>query len=128
MPLMKKASYAVFYDGSCGLCRKTMSVFRCLDFFHQVKIYDVLAGWPEIHSKYPSLNQQACFQNMHVVTPEGKVAIGFKAYRELMWALPAGWVIVLFLYLPGVPAIGEWIYRKVASGRHKGGCPLPPAA
>jgi len=64
---------------------------------------------------------------MHVVTPKGKVAVGFKAYRELMWALPLGWGIVFFLYLPFVPAMGGWIYQKIASGRHQGGCPLPPS-
>lgn len=123
---MKKNSFAVFYDGSCGLCRKTLAVFRRLDFFRRVRIYDVLADWPEVHAKFPALNQQTCLQTMHVVNPEGKVSVGFKAYRQLMWALPLGWVLVLFLYLPFVPAIGERIYQKVASGRHRGGCPLPP--
>ena len=123
---MKKDSFAVFYDGSCGLCRKTMAVLRRLDFLHRVRIYDVLADWPEIQTRFPTLNQQACLQTMHVVNPEGKTATGFKAYRQLLWALPLGWILVLFLYLPFVPAIGEWIYQKVAFGRHRGNCSLPP--
>ena len=124
---MKTNPFVVFYDGSCGLCRKTVAVVRRLDFFQRVRVYDVLADWPEIQSKFPSLNQQACFQSMHLMTPQGNVAVGFKAYRELMWALPPGWLIVLFLYLPFVPWIGERIYNKIASGRHQGGCPLPPS-
>ena len=103
-----------------------MAVVRRLDILHRVKIYDALAEWPQIHAKFPFLNQQACLEDMYGVTSKGKVVSGFKAYRELAWALPLGWLIVLFLYVPFVPTVGERIYRKIASGRHRGGCPLPP--
>ena len=124
--MQKNNSFEIFYDGSCGLCRKTMAVVRRLDILHRVKIYDALAEWPQIHARFPFLNQQACLEDMYGVTSKGKVVSGFKAYCELAWVLPLGWLIVLFLYVPFVPAIGERIYRKIASGRHRGGCPLPP--
>ena len=123
---IEKKYYIVFYDGSCGLCRKAMAVIRRLDWRRRVKIYDVLADWPEIHARFPSLDQQACLQNMHLSNPQGKIVLGFKAYRELAWALPLTWLIAPFLYLPLVPYLGERIYRKIASGRHRGVCPLPP--
>ena len=119
-----KTKMSVSYDGSCGICARTMSVLRTLDLTHRVVFYDALKDWPEIIKKYPSLKQEACLQDMHAVTPEGKTAAGFDAYRALARVLPLGWLLLPLLYLPPVSAVGKLIYRRTALGRHRGGCTL----
>lgn len=121
-----KNQMTVFYDGSCGLCIRTMSIIRALDINRCVGVEDALKGWPEISKNFPSLNQAACLNDMHAVTPEGKIVSGFEAYRALAWVLPLGWLLLPVLYFPIVSQAGKFVYRRVASGRHRGGCPLPP--
>ena len=115
----------VLFDGDCGLCQRTVGFLRRLDLLRRVQFKDVVADWEEIHRRFPSLSQEACLTEMHVVAPDGKVFLGFDGYRALAWDLPLGWVIVPFLYFPGVPWAGRRVYRAVAGGRSRGGCPVP---
>ncbi len=114
--------FAVFYDGSCGLCKRTMSVIRSLDLLNRVEIYNVTDDWPEISRRFPHLNRGACLEDMHAVTADGKTAAGFDAYRALAKVLPLGWLLLPFLYFPFVRPAGIRIYRGIASGRHQGSC------
>ena len=104
---------------------KTVSGIRNLDLLERVEFYDVSAEWQKIKLRFPGLNQEACFEEMHVATPRGEVFTGFDGYRQLAWALPLTWPAVPFLYLPGMPSIGRHVYRAVASQRHRHACPLP---
>ena len=114
--------FAVFYDGGCGLCKRTMSVIRSLDLLNRVVIYNVVDDWPEIARRFPQLNREACLEDMHAVTTQGKTEAGFDAYRALAKVLPLGWLLLPFLYFPGVRPAGVRVYQAVASGRHQGSC------
>lgn len=121
-------SFAVLYDGSCRLCRKTVGVMAAVDAMDRVEIRDALTEWPEISARWPSLDQLQCLESMHVVRSNGKVYDGFAGYRALAWAIPLWWPLLPLLYLPGVPRIGQAIYERVAAGRLKEGCAVPMAA
>jgi predicted DCC family thiol-disulfide oxidoreductase YuxK len=117
--------HAFLYDGSCGLCQRTVAVLRRLDLFGRIEFLDALADWPRVHAAYPSLAQEDCLRTMHVVTRGGRVATGFDAYRAIVWSLPLLWPVAPILYVPGVPAVGRRVYARVAAGRHRNGCPVP---
>jgi predicted DCC family thiol-disulfide oxidoreductase YuxK len=121
----EKPKTAVLFDGSCGLCKRTMAVLRRLDLLQKVEVLDVTNDWPAVSARYPILNQPDCLYTMHVVSSRGKVTTGFFAYRSLCWVIPMGWLVLPFLYLPGVPIVGEAVYQKVADGRFRTGCALP---
>lgn len=118
---------AVLYDGSCGLCRRTVAVIRALDVLDRIDILDARGDWPRVTARFPHLTQAACMETMHVAGEDGRVFIGFYAYRALARALPVGWLCLPWLYVPGVPAVGERVYAAVARRRHANGCPLPVA-
>jgi predicted DCC family thiol-disulfide oxidoreductase YuxK len=120
-----KKTYAVIFDGSCGLCKRTISVVKSLDLFSRVEYLDALNRWPEIQKRFPNLNQERCLEDMHAIDKTGKVRIGFDAYRGLAWVLPLGWLTLPVFYFPGASIVGKRIYRVVADGRHSGGCALP---
>ncbi|MBI3322482.1 MAG: DUF393 domain-containing protein [Candidatus Omnitrophica bacterium] len=124
---MHKVKFAVLYDGECGLCRRSMELLRRLDWLGRVEPID-LSDWPAIRKRFPGLDQEACKREMHLVTPGGKVAVGFYAYRVLARVLPLGWLALPFLYIPGVPWIGRKVYASVAAGRHRGGCSVSAVA
>jgi len=115
---------AVLYDGSCGLCNRTIATLRSLDYFGRLEMYDVLADWPRASTRWPALDQAACLEDMHVITEDGRVYTGFYGYRALTWHLPLGWLFLPLLYLPGVPAAGTRVYALVARRRHASGCPI----
>jgi predicted DCC family thiol-disulfide oxidoreductase YuxK len=120
-----KTALFVLYDGSCGLCQRTVAVIGALDLLNRVRIYEVLADWHKLPECCSGLSQQACLQTMYVVGADGQVFLGFRAYRALAWQLPLGWPFMLFAYVPGVPWIGERVYTAIAARRHATGCPIP---
>jgi predicted DCC family thiol-disulfide oxidoreductase YuxK len=114
-----------FYDGSCGLCQKTVAVLRRLDLMDRVEFHDALRDWPSIHAAFPMLRQEDCLETMHVVTAGGEVRTGFDAYRAISWSIPRLWPVAPLLYVPGVPFAGRRVYARVARNRHRAGCPVP---
>jgi predicted DCC family thiol-disulfide oxidoreductase YuxK len=125
-PASGGARYAMLFDGGCGLCKGVASVAVHLDLFNRIEPMDVVHDWPRIAERFPFLSREKCLEDMHVVKPDGSVVTRFEAYRHLAWQMPATWLIVPLLYVPGVPQIGDRIYRYVAVHRHDRGCELPP--
>jgi predicted DCC family thiol-disulfide oxidoreductase YuxK len=118
---------AMLFDGDCGLCQRTVRVIERLDVFHAIAYYDVRNDWRRTVARFPALTQPACLDEMHVVAAD-RVVTGFRAYRELVWKLPALWPLLPVLYVPGVPRLGQRLYRHVAARRLVAGCPIPHVA
>jgi len=117
----------VLYDGSCGLCARTIVVLRRLDVLARLRYADVSVDWPALAATYPTLDAQACLEDMHVVVgdaddPPSSIETGFDAYRSIAWVLPIAWPVLPLLYVPGVPALGRRIYRFVAFHRSTTSC------
>jgi len=123
--LPKRAAMTIIFDGSCGLCQATVSVVRQLDLLHRIDIRNALTEWPELQRRFPHLTQDACLQDMHGVTADGRTVVGFDTYRTMAWPLPLGWLLLPMLYAPGVRPIGQRVYRWVANRRFHSGCPVP---
>ncbi|MDQ3346824.1 MAG: DUF393 domain-containing protein [Acidobacteriota bacterium] len=63
---------------------------------------------------------------MHGIDRHGRVFTGFLTYRALAWVLPAGWLLLPVLYLPGVPWLGRRAFRAIADYRHGATRGVPP--
>ena len=113
----REEKYLVLFDGGCGLCKKTVALIKRLDLVQRIRFMDALRDWPEIHERFPDLNQNSCLTEMHVIAPSGRTATGFDGYRLLAWIVPFGWMLLPILYLPGVPAVGRRVYASIASRR-----------
>jgi predicted DCC family thiol-disulfide oxidoreductase YuxK len=124
-----RGRYAMLYDGSCGVCRRTVDIVQRLDVLGRVDVLDAADDWPSVERRYHGLSQTACLEEMHVLRPDGRAERGFDAYRVLARALPITWALVPFLYAPGVRRVGQSVYRSVAHRRFRQGCALaaPPA-
>lgn len=117
----------VLYDGGCGLCSRVVEVLRRLDRRRQVEFLDVNGDWETIARRYPQLTREACLLDIHIVDRDSRIRTGFAAYRSLAWVLPAAWFAIPFLYIPGVPIIGQRVYRYIADHRDRDTCALPPS-
>lgn len=109
--------YIMLYDGGCGICRSVASVVTRLDLLHRIEPIDVLNEWTMVAKRFGLLTQERCLTDMHVVRPDGKVVTRFEAYRSLAWTIPALWVVLPILYVPGVPLIGDRVYGYIAASR-----------
>jgi predicted DCC family thiol-disulfide oxidoreductase YuxK len=121
----------VLYDGLCPLCQKSIAILKRLDWFRKLVYHDArdVAHLPP--SPQP-LVPKRLIEEMHYVPTQGTtVTAGFAAFRDIAWHIPMVWPLLPFLYLPGVPWIGQKVYLWVAKNRfnlvpcHDGVCGVP---
>jgi predicted DCC family thiol-disulfide oxidoreductase YuxK len=110
------AHHDVIYDGGCRVCIRTVWWLRRLDWLQRLRFVTV-DSIPDDQSSRLALNRHSCLEAMHVVSPRGNVTAGFDAVRELLWQIPAFWLLAPLMYLPGVPSVGPRVYRFVAENR-----------
>lgn len=108
----------ILYDGLCPLCRRTVRLLACFDLFGRLEFLDFrrldLAAYNSNHNL--NLTVSDLDQEMYVIS-RGRAYRGFYGYRAMALALPAFWPLVPWLFLPGVPTVGERIYGYVARNR-----------
>jgi predicted DCC family thiol-disulfide oxidoreductase YuxK len=122
----------VLYDGDCPLCRKSVAGLRKLDWLGKLDYLNARES-ANVPAREPPLEPARLMEEMHLLPPKGnKVYHGFGAFRWMAWRLPLLWPLAPFLYIPGVPTIGNWVYLWVARNRlklvpcHDGVCTIPP--
>jgi len=118
----------VLYDGECPLCKKSVSILKKLDWLNKLTFQNGRDVERLPASKVP-LDPQRLIEEMHLLTPDRLHAYpGYKAFRYMAWRLPLTMLFAPFMYVPGVPWIGNKIYLWIAKNRLKlvpcddGGC------
>jgi predicted DCC family thiol-disulfide oxidoreductase YuxK len=114
----RRKPVVMLYDGECGLCRRSAFTVAMLDWLHRMRLVDFRDT--EVRKEHaPDLTLKDLDRSMHVRLPDGRYRKGFYAFRVLAARIPAAWPLWPFLYVPGVPWIGERIYRRIADNRNK---------
>lgn len=109
----------VLFDGDCAFCQKSVGILRKLDWFGTLH-YQSARDEEALPPSAVPLDAEAMLEEMHVVTPDRQRAYaGFRAFRWMAWRLPLTLLIAPLLYLPGVPWLGNTVYRWVARNRFK---------
>jgi predicted DCC family thiol-disulfide oxidoreductase YuxK len=109
----------VLYDAQCQFCQKSVAILKRLDWFGRLT-YQNGREVDALPTTDPPLIPERLLEEMHVVTPDRRsVYHGFGAFRWMAWRLPLCWLVVPFLYIPGVPWLGNRIYRWIARNRFK---------
>ncbi len=107
--------YHVIYDDTCPLCLTGIEQIRKLDRLGLVSFVP-LSGVPEQSgSRMPS--REKLKQQMHLITPEGKVYRGAEAAGLLATLFPSSRLLGEFILLPGVRHLARHVYRLIA--RHR---------
>jgi predicted DCC family thiol-disulfide oxidoreductase YuxK len=128
---MAAAQAIVLYDGLCRFCGWSVRALKRLDWLGRLRYQDArdVAHLPACAEP---LDPRRLLEEMHVVTPDGRRALhGYRAVRWLAWRFPFGWPVAPFLYLPGIPWLGNKAYLWIARHRHQlvpckdGVCTLP---
>ncbi len=107
----------LLYDGDCGLCLNAVRVLQRAGGRHAFEYFPFqdASSFMLAHG----LDRQRLEQELHLITPEGRVLRGFFAVRRAGWAAPLLWPVALLLSMPGMSWPGRLAYRLVATNRHR---------
>jgi predicted DCC family thiol-disulfide oxidoreductase YuxK len=117
---LNKHKLKVIYDGECPLCIRTVKFLKRMDWLGYLEYQDLM-NWDKLKEAYPPLDLEKCFEQMHVISPRGEIASGFFGFRKICARLVPGWLILPFLFIPGVPTLGQYFYLKVTKNRRSPG-------
>ena len=109
-------SYRVLFDDQCEICQACVSWLKALDREKKTACVGISA---EDLSEFDSrLRIDDCLRQLHVVTPENEILVGWEAVACLARLFPATWLIgKLGQWFPG-RNLGRSIYGFVARNRY----------
>jgi hydroxyacylglutathione hydrolase len=110
------SAYRVLYDGQCEICQACVSWLKTLDQDNKTTCLPISADvLPAVDSR---LKMEDCLWQLHVVTPEGEIHVGWDAVTCLARLFPSTWLIgVLGQQFPFRNA-GQLLYEFVATNRY----------
>lgn len=105
----------IIWDGDCGFCARSVESIRA-------RVGD-RAGFEPYQSaaaRHPGI-PVADFQSaVHLVEPDGRVSRGAEAVLRALATQPRfRWSLLLYLWVPGLAAVSEMVYRFVARHRER---------
>lgn len=104
-----------YFDGRCGMCRRSTRILRTLDWLGRLEFVDMTAV-PE--STLPVGMEQAML-GMPMRTGSGRVLVGFPAVRRALIQTPLGCLFAWTLYVPGLDRLGAGVYSRIALHRKR---------
>ena len=124
----KREPLSVWYDGTCGLCDRTVRMLLGFDLLRRLDLRDFNKEDLEAYRRASGITlDPGRLEDEMAVVVGSTCHWGFRGYRALAGALPLFWVTVPLLYLPGVAFVGDTVYRRIAQRRHRL-CPLEAGA
>ncbi len=112
----------VVYDGECDFCKSSVLVLRFLDALRLLTFCD--AHDPAQLAQARPVTFEQAERSAWAVDARNRAFPGFYAFRQIAWRLPATWLLVPFLYIPGIPWLGERAYAWVV--KHRAVLPVAP--
>lgn len=110
------AKLVVFYDGTCGICKQTMNWFRFFDVFKNLRYVDYHQE-EDRNTLAPEIPYEQLDHAMHVKSSSGHYTAGFYAFRSICRYATILLPLWPFLYVPGVPFVGQTVYAHIAKRR-----------
>src|ERR1039457_6424839 len=85
------SAYRVLYDGQCEICQSCVSWLRTLDRENKTICLPIST---EVLSAVDSrLQMDECLRQLHVLTPEGAILVGWDAVACLACLFPSTWLV-----------------------------------
>jgi hydroxyacylglutathione hydrolase len=111
-----KATYRVLYDGQCEICQSCVSWLKTFDYDNKTICMPISA---EVLAAVDSrLQIDECLRQLHVVTPEREIYVGWDAVACLARLFPSTWLIGALGQRFPFRNAGRWLYGFVARNRY----------
>ncbi len=109
-------AYKVLYDGQCEICQACVSWLKVLDREGKTDCLPIGAEvLPTVDSR---LNMEECLRQLHVVTPEGDIRVGWDAVACLARLFPSTWLVGATGRRFPFSYLGRLLYGFVARNRY----------
>ncbi|WP_020683655.1 thiol-disulfide oxidoreductase DCC family protein [Marinobacterium rhizophilum] len=117
----------IFYDGSCGLCRREIAHYRRLDTRQLIEWVDIVADSNRLASV--GVDYLDAMAVLHGLDEDGRLVTGAANFMMIWQRLPGyRWLAKLVGFLCLLPAL-QWAYLHFARWRFRRrmnkGCQLP---
>lgn len=107
----------IIYDGQCHFCQWSIQKLLIMDLFGRLKKVDY-HRYEDVRELHPTLDQEKCHSQLHLIEPDGKIYGGFFIFRRLCLRLPMLYPLIPLFYFPGSGIVGSWLYRWIAKNRY----------
>ena len=107
----------VLYDGRCRLCTAGADRIRGHDSEGALEV--VSLHEPAVRARFPDIPLKDVLAEMHFVKPDGSIAKGHDAIREVLRVIPRYRWLSLFWMLPGFQFVADKAYKWVARNRYR---------
>lgn len=105
----------LFFDGQCGMCRRSVRIIRAMDWLGRLNYRDSTTTPPD---ELP-VRFDVAMQGIPMRTRHGRTLIGFAAIRRALAQTPLGVLPAMLLYVPGISHVGRIVYRGIAARRNR---------
>lgn len=82
-----KKYHWIIYDSVCPYCRQASKHIKDLDWEGKFKFISYRD--PLTYKMFPNLTKEECEKDVHMVTPDGKVLVGYQVFRTVIDNLTA---------------------------------------
>jgi predicted DCC family thiol-disulfide oxidoreductase YuxK len=113
----RPGSYALLYDGSCGLCRRFARVVPHLHPRLPLKLVD--AADPRQLAAYPQVSTHQAMRSVHLILADGSFFRGYDAIVVLTALLPGFRFLVPLMNTRVARWLGWAFYEWVTRHRHQ---------
>lgn len=125
-----------FYDGACGLCRRSVRILKTLDWFGSLAFQDLTRAQQGDGPEDLPVPLETALRGMPMRCGDGvrilgfrlarhtrgRVLVGFPAVRRALLQTPIGSLPAALLYLPVVSWVGFQVYALIAANRGRNAC------
>lgn len=110
------ACFRVLYDGQCEICQACVAWLKTLDRSNQTISLPISAD--ALADTDPRLSMEDCLRQLHVVSPEGEILVGWDAVACLARLFPSTWLIGFLGQQFPFRNLGRLVYGIVARNRY----------
>jgi predicted DCC family thiol-disulfide oxidoreductase YuxK len=106
--MLRCGKWSVYYDGNCAFCRRWVERARKLTL-RRVQWRDFRKHGREVEPLQPRFDEAA-----YLIIDNRLALPGFRAFRNLLFAMPIFWPFLPLFYAPGAAPLGNAVYRYIS--------------
>jgi glyoxylase-like metal-dependent hydrolase (beta-lactamase superfamily II)/predicted DCC family thiol-disulfide oxidoreductase YuxK len=113
---LPRSAYKVLYDGQCEICQACVTWLKTLD--HDQKTVCLPISSETLSSVDSRLRMDDCLRQLHVVTPQGEIHVGWDGVTCLARLFPSSWLVGMLGQRFPIRNVGRLAYGFVARNRY----------
>ncbi len=101
------------------LCNRARDLIEKFDWLHHIRHVDIYDHDTVSTLPFSLPDESELVTEVHLIDKNGHIYRGFAAVRKILGCLPVTAVFSVFLYIPGIPLLGNIVYRYIAKNRKR---------